>query len=204
MRASDAEREATVERLRVASVEGRLTLGELTERTEAAYAAATRGELARITADLPQLKEAPPEFAPAQRHYRFTAVLGDTKERVVGRVEAEFEALSVLGDVVLDLRDAQVPTGEVQITATSVLGNVKIVVPDGVEVRLTGSALLGDRRVRTRRVPPGRTVPVVHVHATAVLGDVEIVDDEHHERGRRILAAWWRSRTGRPAGPPRG
>ncbi|MGH3389697.1 MAG: DUF1707 SHOCT-like domain-containing protein, partial [Actinomadura sp.] len=35
VRASDAEREATVERLRVASVEGRLNLADLTERTEA-------------------------------------------------------------------------------------------------------------------------------------------------------------------------
>ena len=53
VRASDAEREAAVERLRVATVEGRLTLSELTERTEAAYTATTRGELASITADLP-------------------------------------------------------------------------------------------------------------------------------------------------------
>jgi hypothetical protein len=35
----DAEREAVVERLRVATAEGRLTFGELTERTEAAYTA---------------------------------------------------------------------------------------------------------------------------------------------------------------------
>jgi hypothetical protein len=53
VRASDAEREAVVERLRVATVEGRLTLGELTERTGAAYTATTRGDLVPITADLP-------------------------------------------------------------------------------------------------------------------------------------------------------
>ena len=50
MRASDAEREAVVERLRVAAVEGRLTMTELTERTGAAYTATTRGELVAITA----------------------------------------------------------------------------------------------------------------------------------------------------------
>jgi hypothetical protein len=43
VRASDSEREAAVERLRAASVEGRLTFGELTTRTEAAYSAQTRG-----------------------------------------------------------------------------------------------------------------------------------------------------------------
>jgi hypothetical protein len=50
-RASDAEREAVVERLRVATVKGRLALTELTERTEAAYTATTRGDLVAITAD---------------------------------------------------------------------------------------------------------------------------------------------------------
>ena len=59
VRASDAEREAVVERLRVATVEGRLTLGELTERTEAAYTATTRGELVPITADLPAVSGSP-------------------------------------------------------------------------------------------------------------------------------------------------
>ena len=53
VRASDAEREAVVERLREATAEGRLTFGELSERTEAAYTATTRGELVPITADLP-------------------------------------------------------------------------------------------------------------------------------------------------------
>jgi hypothetical protein len=59
VRASDAEREAVVERLRVATVEGRLTLGELTERTEAASTATTRGELVPITADLPAASGSP-------------------------------------------------------------------------------------------------------------------------------------------------
>ena len=58
VRASDAEREATVERLREATAEGRLTFGELTERTEAAYPATTRGELAPLTADLPEVSSA--------------------------------------------------------------------------------------------------------------------------------------------------
>lgn len=53
VRASDAEREQAVERLRKASVEGRLTLEEVVERSEAAYAAKTHRELERLTLDLP-------------------------------------------------------------------------------------------------------------------------------------------------------
>lgn len=53
LRISDADREATVARLRRASEEGRLDLGELEERVTAAYAAKTGAELEPLVADLP-------------------------------------------------------------------------------------------------------------------------------------------------------
>ena len=47
VRASDAERDATVERLRNAAAEGRLTFEELADRIEAAAAAVMRSDLDR-------------------------------------------------------------------------------------------------------------------------------------------------------------
>ncbi|RFS82917.1 DUF1707 and DUF2154 domain-containing protein [Actinomadura spongiicola] len=195
MRASDAEREAVVERLRIASVEGRLTFEELTERTEAAYAAVTRGDLDAITADLPGMGAPGAEPAPIQVKRRFSAFMGDCKERIVGRIDGPLEAVSVMGDVELDLRGAQVPSGEVIVTATAVMGDVKIIVPDGVRVEVTGHNFLGDRRISVREPHPGARVPVVRVSATVVMGDVKIVDDEHHAPFRRAIADWWRDRT---------
>jgi len=52
VRASDSERDATVERLREAAAEGRLTLEELTDRIEAASLAVMRSELVPLTTDL--------------------------------------------------------------------------------------------------------------------------------------------------------
>ena len=46
LRASDAERDRTVEALAAASAEGRLTLDEYSQRSEAALAARTLGDLA--------------------------------------------------------------------------------------------------------------------------------------------------------------
>ncbi|NKZ07248.1 DUF1707 SHOCT-like domain-containing protein [Actinomadura latina] len=194
VRASDAEREAVVERLRIASVEGRLTFEELTERTEAAYAAVSRGDLERITADLPGMGAPGANPAPVQVKRKFSAVMGDCKERIVGRIDGPLEALSVMGDVELDLRGAQVTTGEVSITATAVMGDVKIIVPDGVSIELSGHTFLGDRRVNVRDPHPGARVPVVRVTATAVMGDIKIVDDEHHAPVRRAITEWWRDR----------
>ena len=53
VRASDAERELVVDRLRHAMGHGRLRTDEFEERVAAAYAATTRGDLAALTRDLP-------------------------------------------------------------------------------------------------------------------------------------------------------
>jgi Domain of unknown function (DUF1707)/2TM domain len=70
LRASDADREQFVESLRRHHAEGRLTVEELTERTERAYAARTLGDLDALGSDLPPLPRpaAPaPGTAPASR-----------------------------------------------------------------------------------------------------------------------------------------
>ena len=54
MRASNSEREATVEILQAAVGEGRITMAEFEERVQAAYAATTRRELNALTDDLPR------------------------------------------------------------------------------------------------------------------------------------------------------
>jgi Domain of unknown function (DUF1707)/Cell wall-active antibiotics response 4TMS YvqF len=192
VRASDAEREAVVERLRVAATEGRLTLSELTERTEAAYTATTRGELAPITADLPAEPASSAPMRPSGRTDRewVVAVMGDSRRRGRWRVERPLAAVAVMGDVVLDLRGAEVPGGEVDITATTVMGDVKIYVPDGVDVELSGIAVMGDKKVMVREAPAGQTAPRVVVRATVVMGDVKVIGDSYAEPARRTLRAW--------------
>jgi hypothetical protein len=53
LRAGDDERQATIDRLAAHFRDGRLSADELEERTAAAHAARTRGELAALEADLP-------------------------------------------------------------------------------------------------------------------------------------------------------
>src|ERR1700758_1401967 len=53
IRASDTERDATVDRLSAATGGGRLTLEEFSQRMERATAARTRADLDRLVADLP-------------------------------------------------------------------------------------------------------------------------------------------------------
>ena len=53
VRASDADREATADRLRQHHTDGRIDADEFQERLDACFAAKTVGELAQLTRDLP-------------------------------------------------------------------------------------------------------------------------------------------------------
>ncbi|MGH3914532.1 MAG: DUF1707 SHOCT-like domain-containing protein [Pseudonocardiaceae bacterium] len=71
MRAADVDREAVVERLRVAHAEGRIDLVEYDERVRQAWAARTYGELTMLTADLPRASRAavsPSSVPPSAGH----------------------------------------------------------------------------------------------------------------------------------------
>ncbi len=57
IRAADADREQTAERLRQAHAEGRLDLTEFQERLERCYEAKTFGELGELVHDLPRQSE---------------------------------------------------------------------------------------------------------------------------------------------------
>ncbi|ETK32475.1 DUF1707 SHOCT-like domain-containing protein [Microbispora sp. ATCC PTA-5024] len=200
MRASDAERETVVERLREASVEGRLTLAELTERTEAAYLAQTHAELAQLTADLPgaapvappapQPSPALPQRQPGKVRTWIVAVMGDAKRHGKWRIDQEIAAVSVMGDVTLDLRQAEVRTPEVDILATCVMGDIKVIVPDGVDVELSGVTIMGDKKVRVVEAPPGHNAPVVRVKAFVLMGDVKIIGDSQAGPIKRDWFAW--------------
>ena len=67
IRASDADRERTVEALRDHTAAGRLDLDEFAERAAAVYAARTLNELAQTTADLPAEKRHPQIFSRATK-----------------------------------------------------------------------------------------------------------------------------------------
>ncbi|MFI6322255.1 DUF1707 domain-containing protein [Nonomuraea sp. NPDC050556] len=194
VRASDAEREAVVEQLKWASVEGRLTLSELTERTEAAYGASTHAQLELLTADLPLpgpgAVRVPSVGEPVRKRKWFVAVMGDSKRRGKWRIDSELGAVAVMGDVLLDLREAEVRTNEVEIVATAVMGDIKIIVPDGVDVEIEGVAIMGDKKVRVQEAQQGMDVPVVRVKAFVLMGDVKVLGDSQAEPIRRGVAHW--------------
>ncbi|MGP4101642.1 DUF1707 SHOCT-like domain-containing protein [Nonomuraea sp. KM90] len=65
VRASDKDRDAAAERLRLAVEEGCLDFREFDDRVGRAYGSVTRGELADLVADLPARRRPSPSPAPS-------------------------------------------------------------------------------------------------------------------------------------------
>jgi hypothetical protein len=174
LRVSDADREATVARLRVAGGEGRLTLEELAERVELADAARTRGDLDALTADLPASGPEPALPAEPRRDRRWVvAIMGGEQRKGRWRPSRRTNAIAVMGDVNLDLREAEFADGA-EILAIPVMGGVTITVPEGVSVEMSGFALMGANSGPDDRMLPLPNSPFVRVRAFSLMGGVTV------------------------------
>ncbi|MGH3995134.1 MAG: DUF1707 SHOCT-like domain-containing protein [Pseudonocardiaceae bacterium] len=102
IRASDVDRKTTQDRLHWAHAEGLISLGEFDSRVREAWDARTRGELAKVTADLPL----PGSTTPARKS-AFAPNSGGTAMRVLFLVwlSASVVNLMIWGILVLTLGD---------------------------------------------------------------------------------------------------
>jgi hypothetical protein len=186
MRAADADREQVAERLREAAGHGRLTMDELEERLELAYAAKTYAELEPLTRDLPAPGTSAPLPAtaagtatakvggtPTGRRWSIAIMSGSTRR---GRwvVPRRYNVFAFWGGVVIDLRDAVFAERETVIRAYAIMGGVEIIAPPDVDVHVEGIGIMGgyDDGTSSHVDPPPHNAPVVRVTGIAFWGGV--------------------------------
>ncbi|MBA8823716.1 hypothetical protein FHX42_001045 [Saccharopolyspora lacisalsi] len=190
IRASDAERERVADTLNEAVGEGRLTLEEFSQRVDEVYRTTTRAELERFTADLPaegRGAAAPPERANGGKKRWKLAVLGGSDYKGRWRVPARIGFFAFLGGSTIDLCEAELQSGEVEITLVSVLGGSDVVVPKGVRVEVDSTDLLGGNTIKIDEDAVVANSPVVRVRAYSVLGG----NDVRHPK-ERLVDKWRR------------
>jgi hypothetical protein len=171
LRASDAERQAAVEQLEKALAEGRITAEEFRQRTEAAYAATTTAALQPLLADLPRHAPAA-EVVGRRRPTSMVNVFGDI--RLTGGGELPRRVGTVLGNVRIDLRDLRSDDELIELHVWSVLGDVDVILADGVDGELDGFAVLGNRRIELAPVLRTPGTPRVVVRAHTVFGNLRL------------------------------
>jgi hypothetical protein len=182
LRISDADRHQVAEILREAAGEGRLELDELDERLEATYAARTYADLVPITHDLPVPRPAhapvPRASAvPATRYESSYAVMTGVDRKGVWEVGPTHTALSVMGGIDIDLREAVFTAREVVITANTLMGGIDVIVNAHTQVVVDGVGIMGTFEQARDRVAPELTAdsPVVRVRGAAIMGAVTVV-----------------------------
>jgi hypothetical protein len=147
------ERERVIQRLSEHFANDRLSLEELEQRMEFAYKATTAAELQRLTADLASDESAmpapiPPEELPtlAPDRERVFAIMSETHRRGAWIVPQRLDLLAVMADATIDLTQAALPAGIIDIHVRSLCAAVKIVVPPGLQVVNRVSSLMSSVR----------------------------------------------------------
>ena len=179
LRASDADRDRTLALLADAVSDGRLTMDEHADRVQRACTARTLGELAELTADLAVSSAQPVRldsgrvisgiFGPARRDGRWV-------------VPENLTVTAMFGEVEVDFTQAILQARHVQLYATVVGGRLRLIVPDGVSVLMTGHAMLGSKRGGTPP-PADPGTPVIEVKALVLGGQVIV---RTPQKGRRF------------------
>ncbi len=102
-----------------------------------------------------------------------TALFGHVIWRDRMRLPVRSTAVSVFGDLDVDLRAAAIEGGEISVTVVAVVGNIDIYVPEGVSVVVAGIAVMGHRRDWGREA--GRAdAPVLRVRVVGLGGTVDV------------------------------
>lgn len=175
-RVSDSDRDAVLDVLRAHCSAGALTLDEFSDRAGLALRARARDELDQLTVDLPELP-ARDARRPDVSTRRVFAICGTNRRRARWMLGRRLSAVAVAGASWIDLRHARFGHGgeEVTIRAFAFFGTVKVIVPKGIDVELTGISLFG---AKTDWTDAGRAVPgapVIKIKGLPIFGSVRVM-----------------------------
>ncbi|GIF01499.1 hypothetical protein Ari01nite_89630 [Paractinoplanes rishiriensis] len=169
---SDGEREQAAELLQRACGEGRLTLEEFGVRVGAVWAAETGDELVRATAGLAPT----PIVGSARTVESVFTIFSENKRRGRWRLRDRRLGLrTMFGATELDLREVLTDQSVIEIGGFCAFGEVKIIVPEGVEVDLTGAAVFSSSKLHLAPVPRVPGTPEVRIAVSAWFSSVEVV-----------------------------
>jgi hypothetical protein len=117
------------------------------------------------------------------------AIMGECKRVGSWTVEETHTAFTLMGNVVIDLRQAQFARQEVILNASAIMGEVKVIVDAATTVVVEGTGVMGEYSEQRSRVPyaPLQGGPVVRVRGFALMGAVHVQRKGPPGEGRKRL-----------------
>lgn len=185
-----ARRERAIALIGDRYAEGLLDDDEVDRRLELAERATDLAQLDALTVDLEAPAEAPggpahsvalakpdtalavPGTIPAARS--ITNVLSSSEYTGAWTPARHTKVLTVLGNTTLDLREANLGAGEIEIRVKVVLGDAVIILPPTIRVTLECTPILGDIKRDEGPTSLGPESPHLRISGFVVLGDVKI------------------------------
>lgn len=197
-RASDADRDRVAEVLHTAYAEGRITLSEHDERTQAALRAKTFDDLTGLTTDLVPQQTLPVHAKAAGKRLvvtdganpesdKLSTVMSTIKRDGHWRVRAHSVANNVMGDIKLDLTQATFDAPVVEVTGTLLMGSILLRVPPGVTIVDEVTHILGETSIKDVG-EPDPTMPTIVLTGTNIIGDIKVRGPKRPSRWRKALA----------------
>ena len=174
IRVTDRERDATIDSLAAAATDGRLNLDEYSARTDQALASVTRDDLARLTHDLaptPAAGLAVPTGGSEPE--RVVAIFGSEHRRGRWLLPPRVNVRALFGECKVELQQATLHSRVTVIEARASFGSVEILVPTGVDVRMSGSAIFGSRSCDIDDEPPPGA-PIIEIRGRAMFGEIKV------------------------------
>jgi hypothetical protein len=196
LRASDADREATAERLRLGMGEGRLTVEDLEERLDGVYRARTRGELEALVTDLPAAAGAQ-AIEPAASGSRVpvrtgedgtrwvVSVMGGSDRRGQWRLARRCRVVNIMGGSDLDLNDAEFAADRVELTVFSLMGGSKVRIPESLHVEVSKFGLMAGHDIDLGSAPTDPGGPILRLRLISIMAGADLRRGPENRRRRR-------------------
>jgi len=190
------ERDRTIDALTAAFAAGDLSMEEFEARVALANKSEDSAQLRRLLSDLPrEFQQAPVGFTTtcgvasrnwkqnAQSYkdrYRRTGGKADqvaifSSSRRVGRwtLTKRLDSVAIFGSCLIDLRQADIPPEGGRIEAVGLFGSVQVLVPPGLNVRVSGVSIFGSAS-GSGDIIGDSDAPWVEIEGVAIFGSVEV------------------------------
>ena len=190
-------REEVIEKLSSSYARDHLNQHEFEQRVEQATAAGTHGELRKLLMDLPPAGTPDPlvpfgesssqsaNLAVGRERYLINdsdaatestviAIFSGAERKGVWDAPKNLNVVAMFGGSDIDLREARIPAGGLAINVAALFGGVDIIVPDDLNVEVSGAGIFGGFGGKNHRGSSDPRTPTVKITGVAIFGGVEV------------------------------
>jgi hypothetical protein len=189
-------RERVIDQLKLNFAHDNLTVEDFEKRIDLAHGGDDRESLKKLIRDLPVLHDdTSPSYGSADSPVSWNSGRirkNDTMIAVMGGVDRKGpwaparynKILAVMGGVDLDFTEAKFPPGTTELDIFCMMGGVDIIVPEGVNVEMSGIPLMGGFE---NKVGHGgwENGPTLKIRGVAIMGGVDVKPPKRKKRKKR-------------------